>query len=85
MSEVGGEIFEEQSAHVSMLLLSQIYLNMAEMSKNKSQQAFKQRQNEPRLIGNVNIGHFQSNEHLAKANRKRLASVEISAEKGGDL
>lgn len=58
-----------------MLLLSQIYLNMA----------FNQRQNEPRLIGNVHIGHFQSNEHLAKANRKRLASVEISAEKGGDL
>ena len=85
MSEVGGEIFEEQSAHVSMLLLSQIYLNMAEMSKNNSQQAFKQRQNEPKLIGNVHIRHFHSNSPLAKASRKRLASVEISAEKGGDL
>lgn len=44
-----------------------------------------QKQNEPRLIGNVLKEHFQSNEPLAKANRQRLASVEISAEKGGEV
>ena len=44
-----------------------------------------QRQKEPRLIGNVLKEHFHSNSPLAQASRQRLASDEISAEKGGEV
>ena len=40
---------------------------------------------EPKAIKEVINDYFQSNEPLAKASRKRLASVEISAEKGGEV
>ena len=41
--------------------------------------------NEPKAIKEVLNDYFQSNEHLAKAIRQRLASDEISAEKGGEV
>lgn len=55
------------------------------MKKDFYSKGSNQRQNEPRLIGNVLKEHFLSNSPLAKANRQRLASDEISAEKGGEV
>lgn len=40
---------------------------------------------EPKAIKEVINDYFQSNSPLAKASRQRLASVEISAEKGGEV
>jgi len=39
----------------------------------------------PRLVGDIIKKMFQSNSPLAMANRQRLASDEISAEKGGEV
>lgn len=40
---------------------------------------------EPKAIKEVINDYFQSNEPLAMASRQRLASDEISAEKGGEV
>ena len=55
------------------------------MKKDFYSKGSNQKQNEPRLIGNVLNEHFHSNSPLAMASRQRLAYVEISAEKGGEV
>lgn len=51
----------------------------------KAPSGSKEIKNEPKVIKEVLDDYFQSNEHLAMASRQRLASVEISAEKGGEV
>lgn len=55
------------------------------MKKDFYSKGSNQRQKEPKAIKEVINDYFQSNEPLAKANRQRLASDEISAEKGGEV
>ena len=55
------------------------------MKKDFYSKGSNQRQKEPKAIKEVINDHFQSNEPLAMANRQRLASDEISAEKGGEV
>jgi hypothetical protein len=45
----------------------------------------REKKNEPKAIKEVLNEHFHSNSPLAQASRQRLASVEISAEKGGEV
>lgn len=63
---------------------SQNSLNTMNKLCSKRTSGSNQKQNEPRLIGNVLKEHFQSNSPLAKASRQRLASDENNAEKGGE-
>lgn len=55
------------------------------MQKDFYSKGSNQRQKEPKSIKEVINDYFQSNEPLAMASRLRLASDEISAEKGGEV
>ena len=51
----------------------------------KAPSGSKEIKNEPKVIKEVLSDYFHSNSPLAMASRQRLASVEISAEKGGEV
>ena len=51
----------------------------------KAPSGSKEIKNEPKAIKEVINDYFQSNSPLAMASRQRLASVEINAEKGGEV
>lgn len=55
------------------------------MTKDFYSKGSRVTKNEPKAIKEVLNDYFQSNEPLAMASRQRLASVEISAEKGGEV
>ena len=55
------------------------------MTKDFYSKGSRVTKNEPKAIKEVINDYFQSNSPLAKASRQRLASVEISAEKGGEV
>ena len=60
--------------------------NSINMKKNfEAPSGSRATKNEPKAIKEVLNDYFHSNEPLAMANRQRLASVEISAEKGGEV
>ena len=52
---------------------------------NEKSSGSRATKNEPKVIKEVLSDYFHSNSPLAMAGRKRLASDEISAEKGGEL